>query len=97
MNFLSKKNVLNGALFDLKLFGSKSTGKFHDGSDIDVLIIVHDRNEQILDAISEVLLDVELKYDAKISPVVLTVLEFLQNEKHQTLFFHEVARNGVTL
>jgi predicted nucleotidyltransferase len=91
------KNGLSKNLFDLKLFGSKSTGKFHDESDIDILIIVNKRNEQILDTISEILLDVELKYDSKLSPVVLTVSEFMQNQKHQTLFFHEVARDGVTL
>jgi len=91
------KNALNKDLFDLKLFGSKSKGKFHDESDIDILIIVNNRNEQILDIISEILLDVELKYDSRLSPVVLTVSEFLQNQKHQTLFFHEVARDGVTL
>lgn len=91
------KNALNKNLFDLKLFGSKSTGKFHDESDIDVLIIVNIRNEQILDTISEILLDVELKYDSRLSPVVLTASEFLQNQKHQTLFYNEVVRDGVTL
>ena len=91
------KNELNKNLFDLKLFGSKSTGKFHDESDIDILIIVNKRNEQILDTISEILLDVELKYDSRLSPVVLTISEFMQNQKHQTLFFQEVARDGVTL
>lgn len=89
--------ALENNLFDLKLFGSKSTGKFHENSDVDILIIVTKRNEQILDTISEILLDVELKYDARLSPVVLTVSEFLQNQKHETLFNHEVVRDGVTL
>jgi len=96
--FSSKiKSVLGKNLFDLKLFGSKSTGKFHDESDIDVLVIVNKRDEQTLDAISDALLDIELEYDSRISPVVLTTVEFLQNQKYQTLFYHEVMRNGVTL
>ncbi|OAT82379.1 nucleotidyltransferase domain-containing protein [Desulfotomaculum copahuensis] len=96
--FSSKvKGVLGKNLYELKLFGSKSTGGFHTESDIDVLIIVNKRDEQTLDAISDALLDVELEYNSRISPVVLTIVEFLQNQKHQTLFYHEVERNGVTL
>ncbi|RKO66011.1 nucleotidyltransferase domain-containing protein [Desulfofundulus salinus] len=96
--FSSKvKSSLGKNLLDLKLFGSKSTGKFHEESDIDILVVVNERDEQLLDAISEILLDVELKYNSMLSPVVLTAAEFLQNQKHQTLFYHEVARDGVTL
>jgi len=91
------KSALNENLFDLKFFGSKSTGKFHDESDIDVLIVVNHRNENVLDTVSDILLDVELKYASKISPVVLSTTEFLKNQQHQTLFYHEVTRDGVTL
>jgi len=91
------KNALKMNLFDIKLFGSKSTGKFHDESDIDILIILKERNENYLDIISDVLLDIELKYESGISPVVLTTTEFLANQKHQTLFYSEIARDGVTL
>lgn len=91
------KNALNNNLFDIKLFGSKSRGKFNEESDIDILIIVNKRNEQTIDIISEILLDVELKYDSRLSPVVLSASEFLQNQKHQTLFYNEVVRDGVTL
>lgn len=91
------KNALNKNLFDLKLFGSKSTGKFHDESDIDVLVVVKHRDEEVMNSISDILLDIELKYASKISPVVLTTAEFLKNQQHQTLFYHEVSRDGVTL
>lgn len=91
------KESLGENLFDLKFFGSKATGKFHDESDIDILIILKERNENYLDIISDVLLDIELKYESGISPVVLTTTEFLANQKHQTLFYSEIARDGVTL
>jgi len=94
---LRVKSALNENLFDLKFFGSKSTGKFHDESDIDVLIVVNHRNENVLDTVSDILLDVELKYASKISPVVLSTTEFLKNQQHQTLFYHEITRDGVTL
>ena len=91
------KSALSDNLIDLKFFGSKSTGKFHDESDIDVLIVVNERDENILDIVSDVLLDVELKYASRISPVVLSTAEFLKNQQHQTLFYHEITRDGVTL
>lgn len=94
---LRVKSALNENLFDLKFFGSKSTGKFHDESDIDVLIVVNHRDENVLDIVSDILLDVELKYASKISPVVLSTAEFLKNQQHQTLFYHEITRDGVTL
>lgn len=91
------KNALNNNLFDIKLFGSKSTGKYHDESDIDILIVVKQRNEEVMNSISDILLDVELKYDSRISPVVLTTAELLKNQQHQTLFYNEVSRDGITL
>ncbi len=94
---LRVKNALSENLFGLKFFGSKSTGKFNDESDIDVLIVVSNRDENVLDTISDILLDIELKYSSNISPVVLSTAEFLKNQQHQTLFYHEVTRDGVTL
>jgi len=91
------KITLAGNLWDIKFFGSKSTGKFYDESDLDVLIVVNQRNEEVFDAISDILLDVELKYNSKISPVVLSTGEFTKNAEYQTLFYHEIAREGVTL
>ncbi|MBF7084144.1 nucleotidyltransferase domain-containing protein [Desulfallas sp. Bu1-1] len=91
------KNALGDNLFDLKLFGSKSTGKFDHESDIDILLIVNHRDDKVLDVISDILLDVELNYASKISPVVLTTAEFLKNQQHQTLFYQEITRDGVTL
>ncbi|OPX93715.1 MAG: Nucleotidyltransferase domain protein [Pelotomaculum sp. PtaB.Bin104] len=91
------KSALKKNLFDLKLFGSKSTGKFNNESDIDVLIVVNQRDEEVMNLISDILLDIELKYASNISPVVLTTSEFVKNQQHQTLFYNEVLRDGLTL
>ncbi len=91
------KSVLDTNLFDLKLFGSKTTGKFHEESDIDVLIVVNHRDDKVLDIVSEILLDIDLKYAANISPIVLTAAEFAKNQQAQTMFYNEIARDGITL
>jgi len=62
-----------------------------------VLVVVKHRDEEVMNSISDILLDIELKYASKISPVVLTTAEFLKNQQHRTLFYHEVSRDGVTL
>jgi len=94
---LQIKNALKKNLFDLKLFGSKSTGKFQDESDIDILIVIDQRDEEVMNTISDIMLDLELKYACKISPIVLTSTELLKNRQHKTLFYHEISRDGVTL
>lgn len=91
------KDAMNKNLFDLKLFGSKSTGKFHDESDIDAFVVVKHRDEEVMNSIGDILLDIELKYASKISPVVPATAEFLKNQQHQTPFYNEVSRDGVTL
>jgi len=91
------KHALAKNLFSLRLFGPKATGKFDVESGIDILIIVHNRNEPTLDLIIEILLDVELKHDCVISPVVLSVNEYLANEKHRTLLYQEIERDGLPL
>jgi len=62
-----------------------------------LIIIVNQRNEEVLDTISDILLDVELKYNSKISPVVLSTSEFIKNAEYRTLFHHEITKDGVTL
>jgi len=47
------KSVLDINLFDLKLFGSKSTGKSGEESDIDVLVVVNHRDDEVLDVVSK--------------------------------------------
>jgi len=47
------KPVLKNNIREIKLFGSKSTGRFHEDSDIDVLVLVYQRDEEVLDLISE--------------------------------------------
>jgi len=91
------KSVLKNNIREIKLFGSKSTGRFHEDSDIDVLVVVYQRDEEVFDLISEILLDVELKHDALISPVVLTSEEFTKDMEYNTAFYQEITRDGVTI
>lgn len=91
------RKELDKNLRDIKLFGSKSKGKHSDDSDIDVLLIVKTRDESVLDVVSEILMDVELEYNAKISPVVLTIEEFNKDIECNTSFYLDILREGVSM
>jgi uncharacterized protein len=91
------KRDLNKNLKDIKLFGSKSTGQYSDNSDIDVLLVVKYRDDFVLDVVSEILVDVELEYNAKISPVVLTVEEFNKDIECNTSFYLDILREGISM
>jgi uncharacterized protein len=91
------KKDLNINLTDIKLFGSKSTGRYGDNSDIDVLLIVKTRDESVLDIVSEILIDVELEFNARISPVVLTIEEYNKDIECNTSFYLDILREGVSI
>jgi uncharacterized protein len=91
------KKDLNKNLTDIKLFGSKSTGRYSENSDIDVLLIVKTRNESVLDIVSEILIDVELEFNARISPVVLTIEEYNKDIECNTSFYLDILREGVSI
>ncbi len=91
------KKDLNINLKDIKLFGSKSTGRYSENSDIDVLLIVKTRDESVLDIVSEILIDVELEFNARISPVVLTIEEFNKDIECNTSFYLDILREGVSI
>jgi uncharacterized protein len=91
------KKDLNKNLTDIKLFGSKSTGRYSENSDIDVLLIVKTRDESVLDIVSEILIDVELEFNARISPVVLTIEEYNKDIECNTSFYLDILREGVSI
>ena len=91
------KKDLKKNLKDIKLFGSKSTGRYGENSDIDVLLIVKTRDESVLDIVSEILMDVELEFNARISPVVLTIEEFNKDIECNTSFYLNILREGVSI
>ncbi len=91
------KSTLNEQLIKIQLFGSKIRGDFREDSDIDLLIVVRERNQAVLDIIAEISLDVDLKYDPKISLIIFSVDEYEQNKVWGTPFIKSIEREGVLL
>ena len=91
------KNELGDNLLNIRLFGSKVRHVFTRDSDIDILIILAEKNSEYIDKIVDILVDIQLEYDANISPVIYTEYEYTMNRDMGTLFVENVEKEGVYL
>lgn len=96
--FSKKANALLGnKLVKLKLFGSKVRGDSSSESDIDILIVVRERDFATGEQISEIAADINVTLDVVISPVIYSVHEYERNRYFKTLFIENVEREGVAI
>jgi predicted nucleotidyltransferase len=91
------KNELKDHLIQLRFFGSKATGNFTAHSDIDILLIVKERTEQILDQIAKIHFNIDLEYDPNISLIIFSESEYEQNQRFNTPFIHNIQNESITL
>ena len=84
-------------MLDMKIFGSKVRGDFQRESDIDILLIVRDRDARVREYISEIASDLNLEFDCLISPVIYTEAEYNQNRQFNNLFAENLEKEGITL
>jgi len=82
---------------EIRLFGSKARGDDRSNSDIDVLIIVNERDPQLDDQILEAAFKVGLKLDVLLIPVVFTQEEYYSPLAKKTLFYENTQREAIPL
>jgi len=99
LRLLAKKlrAQLNNQLVQIKIFGSKVKGTFHEESDIDILLIVRERTEAILDIIAAIHLEIELQYNLNMSLIIYSEHEFETNERFESPFVKNIQRESVAL
>lgn len=91
------KKLLQAELVNIILFGSKVRGVTNRESDIDILLLLKDKNINILNQIVNILVDIQLKYDANISPVIYSEYEFKMNMKLGSFFIKNIENEGIPL
>jgi len=91
------KKLLQTKLVNIILFGSKVRNVTNSESDIDILVLLKDKNKDILNRIVNVLVDIQLKYDANISPVIYSEYEFNMNVKLGASFIKNIENEGIPL
>lgn len=77
------------------LFGSRVRGDFTGSSDLDLLIVLTDI--RIKDRVISVLHDIELEYEAPLSPAIFTGREYAINKRLKSGFIENTEREGVVL
>jgi len=88
------KEIFRGALKQVILFGSYSTGNQAEESDIDIMILVDMDNAEISEyreLVVNIACDLSLEYDAVISPMVQSYSQF-QEYKDVLPFFKNVEK-----
>ena len=90
-------NTCGPELASVILYGSKARGDFNDGSDIDILVLVRDRNRIDRYQIYDYLLDDDVDYDLNFSLNIYGVDEFQRLASLKAPFAINVTRDGETL
>jgi predicted nucleotidyltransferase len=91
------KPLLADNLISLRLFGSRARGEGTEESDLDVLIMLREKNRALCRRIVAEALEIDLAYDTNLAPTILSVEEFQQNRDYHTPFYRNVEREGVSL
>lgn len=91
------RKVIPDKIISIVLYGSVARGDATNESDVDIAIIIKDKlDSNTEDALSDIIVDLNLKYD-----IVFSVID-IQNEELQKWgnvlpFFKNVAKDGVVL
>ncbi|MFH0774129.1 MAG: nucleotidyltransferase domain-containing protein [bacterium] len=90
---------LGKKIIEIRLFGSKATGRDHKGSDIDLLVVLDKKNREAEDIIVDLELEMMEKYDYEpyFSALVFEKEEFSRLNKLKTNFMLNVAEEGITI
>jgi uncharacterized protein len=91
------ESLLGDNLLSLRLFGSRARGEGTEESDLDVLVLVQNKNRLLCRRIVEESLDIDLACDTNLAPTILSAQEYRQNRECGTPFYRDIEREGVSL
>ena len=90
-------NNIGSSLIEIKLFGSKATGQSTTYSDLDLLVILSEVTTDLKDFIYDVAVDINLKYDVVISPVIYSKHLYQSDYLKDTYFYKATVQNGISI
>ncbi|HHT9133159.1 MAG TPA: nucleotidyltransferase family protein [Candidatus Tripitaka californicus] len=91
------REALGENILSIRFYGSKARGDFTEESDIDMLVVLKKEDIKLSDRIYEIALEVDLKYDARISLIIYPEKEFKWYKNLGSIFIEKVEEEGVIL
>lgn len=91
------RDLLGDNLVFVKLFGSQMRGEAVSESDVDIIIVLKNRDLEICDEIYTILFDVDPYYEHKISLSIFSEEEYLENERLGSFFIENINREAVEI
>ena len=79
------------------LFGSVARGEAKEDSDVDILVVVKERNIEDMKEIHGIAFEVSMEHSQDISPKIYAVNEILNRMEIGAPFIKEVLKEGVSL
>lgn len=77
------------------LFGSVARGEWTKGSDIDILVVVSEKDKDVIAALNKAKIDVSPLLE--ISPISTTIKKFIEGFRKKTEFYDELWKDRVVL
>jgi predicted nucleotidyltransferase len=98
LKFVSElRRALGDNLKVVMLFGSRARGEGGEDSDIDLLIVLREKDLKNREKIYDILFEIDPYYDLKISPRIFSEFEFKENERLGSPFISRVKKEGIKL
>ena len=88
---------LKDAVEGVYVFGSRVRGDHRGDSDLDLLVVVSARNQEVERAVIDICLDEELRSGIAFDPVIKVSASFALERRHRSPFYQNVARDGITV
>jgi predicted nucleotidyltransferase len=86
-----------GQISEVILYGSVARGESVEESDIDLLIVIADGDQQLRDEISMACYDIILQTDVILSPLVMDEETYEWHKKYSDPLYNNVRRDGIDL
>lgn len=91
------KDLLKNDLVLVEIFGSKIRGDSTPDSDIDILIVIKEKNIYLVDKIYDILFTVDPYYELRISLIIYSQWEYKENIRLNSPFIENLDREAVRL
>ena len=79
------------------IFGSRVKGHSNEASDIDVLVLVSQKNTSIKNMIWDIAAEIQMDHEIEIAPLVMTAKEYKDLLRRERLLALDIQRDGVAL